>query len=677
MSTLNVGSGQSFSRLSDAVAAAADGDLIRIQAGTYTNDFMNIAKRLTIEGVGGVAKLVATEPPWNGKAVLVTQSDVTLRNIEISGATSGNRNGAAIRHENGNLVLDQVYFHHNQNGVLAGENLNSSITVLNSEFAHNGAGDGYSHGMYAGKIASLTIRDSYFHDTAAGHEIKSRAVINLIENNRILNGGGSASYNVDLPNGGQATVRNNLIHKGPVASNPHIVHFGGEGTPYASSKLVVSGNTVINERGNAQFVLNHSGAPAEVTGNSLFGLDLNDLLRGTGSVSGNVGLASRPAIDTSSVAIGSAAVAAEPAAGPDVLVLQLSQDAYQGNARFTVSVDGRTLGSAQEVTALHRDGQSQAFTFRGDFGAGPHRVGVTFTEDAYGGSSSADRNLYVDGITLNGVALPGASAALWSAGTAEFATAAASGKLTLYVSQDAYQGNAQFTVAVDGAQLGGVQSASAAHARGDTKAVTLEGAFGAGPHTVAVAFLNDAYGGSASTDRNLYVDGVDINGVANPGAAAALLSAGTAQLRVTDAAAGPDVLRVRVAEDAYKGHAQFKVAIDGRTLGSPVLRLPRGRPGPGVPVQRRLRPGPAQGRRHVPERPLRRLGRRGPQPPRPRREPQRPQRLGWLGVALQQRAGRGGIRPERLGARGAPGAGPGGAGVLPRSHVDAFASALP
>ena len=571
MSTLTVGAGQQFSRLSEAVAAAGDGDLIRVQAGTYVNDFMTIAKRLTIEGVGGVAKFVADVPPWNGKAVLVTQSDVTLRNVEISGATSDSNNGAAIRHESGNLVLDHVYFHHNQDGVLAGENPNSSITVLNSEFANNGAGDGYSHGMYAGKIASLTIRDSFFHNTSAGHEIKSRALVNVIESNRIANGpDGSASYNIDLPNGGSSVVRGNVIEKGPDASNLHILHFGGEGTPHGNSSLLVTGNTVVNGRGNGQFVLNQSGYAAEVTGNSLYNLDMGDLLRGAGSASGNVALSSRPYVDMSPVDIAPAA-AAVPPVGPDLLVLRLSEDAYLGNARFTVSVDGRTLGGAQEVTALRRDGQSQEFAFRGDFGAGPHRVGVTFTEDAYGGSSAADRNLYVEGITLNGAALPGASAAMTSAGTAEFATVAASGKLTLYVSQDAYQGNAQFTVAVDGTQLGGVQSASAAHARGDTKAVTLEGAFGAGPHSVAVAFLNDAYGGSASTDRNLYVDGIDLNGVANPGAAAALLSAGTARLRVTDApASGPDVLRVRVSEDAYKGHAQFKVAIDGRTLGSPV-----------------------------------------------------------------------------------------------------------
>ena len=471
MSTLNVGPGQQFSRLSDAVAAAGDGDLIRVQAGTYVNDFTTINKRLTIEGAGGVARFVAEEMPWNDKAVLTTQADVTLRHVEISGARSSSNNGAAIRHENGALVLDRVYFHHNQNGVLAGENSNSSITVLNSEFAYNGAGDGYSHGMYAGKIASLTIRDSYFHDTSAGHEIKSRAAVNLIEDNRILNGGGTASYNIDLPNGGQATVRNNLIHKGPIASNQHTVHFGGEGTPYESSKLVVSGNTVVNERGGGQFVLNQSGAPAEVTGNNLFGLNMSDLLRGAGSATGNTALASRPSLDTTPVGISGAPAPVEP-------------------------------------------------------------------PPSSGGSGSE----------------PGRDV------------------LTLYVSQDAYQGSAQYLVKVDGVQVGGIRTASANHALGETEAVVVEGNFGSGRCDVEVSFLNDAYDGTPSTDRNLYVDGIDLNGIANPGAEATMFSAGPARLRVTDALpAGPDVLRVQVAEDAYQGHAQFRVAVNGRTVGDSLM----------------------------------------------------------------------------------------------------------
>ena len=236
MSTLNVGPGQPFARLSDAIAASSDGDLIRIQAGTYTNDFATINKRLTIQGVGGMAKLVATEPAPNGKAILVTQNDVTLENIEMSGARVRDENGAAIRHENGSLTLNRVYVHHNENGLLAGDNASSRITISNSEFAFNGRGDGSTHGLYANKIANLTISGSYFHDASVGHEIKSRAAETLIEGNRISNGpNGTASYNIDLPEGGAATIRNNVIEKGPNASNPYLIHYGGEEGPHAGS----------------------------------------------------------------------------------------------------------------------------------------------------------------------------------------------------------------------------------------------------------------------------------------------------------------------------------------------------------------------------------------------------------------------------------------------------------
>jgi endoglucanase len=46
---------------------------------------------------------------------------------------------------------------------------------------------------------------------------------------------------------------------------------------------------------------------------------------------------------------------------------------------------------------------------------------VQFTNDAYGGTSSTDRNLYVNLIALNGSTVSGASASLYSNGTANFA----------------------------------------------------------------------------------------------------------------------------------------------------------------------------------------------------------------------------------------------------------------
>ena len=69
MATLTVGSGAGFdySTLASAVAASQDGDVIQVQAGTYTNDFAEITTSITIEGVGGMVNLVATDTPLAGE----------------------------------------------------------------------------------------------------------------------------------------------------------------------------------------------------------------------------------------------------------------------------------------------------------------------------------------------------------------------------------------------------------------------------------------------------------------------------------------------------------------------------------------------------------------------------------------------------------------------------------
>lgn len=86
---------------------------------------------------------------------------------------------------------------------------------------------------------------------------------------------------------------------------------------------------------------------------------------------------------------------------PDKVSLFLSQDAYGEDARFTVAIDGRTLGGAQGVSAIHGAGE-QRFDFAGLFGgAGPHTVALTFLNDAWGGVGR-DRNLHFDSVSFNG-----------------------------------------------------------------------------------------------------------------------------------------------------------------------------------------------------------------------------------------------------------------------------------
>lgn len=86
---------------------------------------------------------------------------------------------------------------------------------------------------------------------------------------------------------------------------------------------------------------------------------------------------------------------------PDKLTLLFSEDAYKGNAQFVAKIDGKQVGTGS-VTALHSLGQTQSFTYTGSWGAGLHDLEIDFTNDAYGGSRTADRNLYVNGVTYDG-----------------------------------------------------------------------------------------------------------------------------------------------------------------------------------------------------------------------------------------------------------------------------------
>jgi len=167
MAILTVGSGKTYSTIAAAIAAAQNGDTINVDAGTYTNDYASIDKDITLQGVGGRVEMVSTGPISNGKAIFVTNGNVTINNFDFSGAQVSDENGAGIKEESGNLVLNNDGFFNNQMGVLTGNIDTATLTVNNSEFAYSGvdSADGsIGHNLYAGRIQSLTVNNSYFHE---------------------------------------------------------------------------------------------------------------------------------------------------------------------------------------------------------------------------------------------------------------------------------------------------------------------------------------------------------------------------------------------------------------------------------------------------------------------------------------------------------------------------------
>src|SRR4051812_28428502 len=204
MALLTVGTtGQQYTTIAAAVAASSAGDTIAVQAGTYTNDWLNITHDLTLQAIGGMVVMTTANDahPPNGKAMITETGNVTISGFDISGVSVSDSNGAAIRYEGGNLTLVDCYIHDNQEGLLGGEYPVGTITIQHSEFAFNGDGSGKTHDIYVGHIASFTLTDSYIHDTREGHEVKSRAENNIITNNRIFDNNSTASYSIDLPNG--------------------------------------------------------------------------------------------------------------------------------------------------------------------------------------------------------------------------------------------------------------------------------------------------------------------------------------------------------------------------------------------------------------------------------------------------------------------------------------------
>ena len=255
---LRVGPGHTLSRPSMAALIAQDGDIVEIEAATYDGDAAVWRQNnLTLRGIGGRAVLRANGASAEGKAIWVIKgSGAIVENIEFVGSTVADGNGAGIRQEGAGLIIRNCYFHHNQNGILTGQNPLSDILIESSEFAENGNRDGYTHNIYIGTVKSFTLQYSYVHHVRVGHNVKSRAPSTRILYNRIMDEKtGNGSYQIDLPNGGLSYIIGNLVQKGPRAENAAFVSYGAEGITHSVNQLFVVNNSFVNDQAwGGQFI---------------------------------------------------------------------------------------------------------------------------------------------------------------------------------------------------------------------------------------------------------------------------------------------------------------------------------------------------------------------------------------------------------------------------------------
>jgi len=224
--------------------------------------------------------------------------------------------------------------------------------------------------------------------------------------------------------------------------------------------------------------------------------------------------------------------------GVDFLVLiNGNQVSYNGLSTSDMAIEAAPASSTTgpEVTQL---------AIYGAFAAGTQKVTIELLPS----TTDPDPELALLSASLNGAAISDVATQTTGSGTLSFDFTGAlpavpapvtigqgSESIDLYVSEDAYQGNAEYTVLVNGVQVGGIHHAGAIHSLGQGQELILDGNFAAGgTYTVSLDFLNDLFNGTAATDRNFYLNVAKLNGATVAGSTLNLLGDGTQSFSFTE-----------------------------------------------------------------------------------------------------------------------------------------------
>lgn len=276
--TLLVGPGQAYSKPCAAIAAASAGDTIQVDAaGSYAGDVCAWSTNgLTIRGVNGRPHIAAAGNNAQGKAIWVIAGDnTTIDNVELSGCTVPDGNGAGIRQEGHGLTLLDSYIHDNQDGILAGDLSGSTIDIEYTEFFNNGAGDGQTHNVYINHVDTLIFKYNWSHHAVIGHLLKSRARQNIVMYNRLTGeAGGTESYEASFPSGGLTYFIGNIVEQPATTDNSAMLDYLSEpATANANNQLFVINNTFVNDLGHGTFMQIGSATtvPVVATNNIFYG----------------------------------------------------------------------------------------------------------------------------------------------------------------------------------------------------------------------------------------------------------------------------------------------------------------------------------------------------------------------------------------------------------------------
>jgi hypothetical protein len=243
--------GRPVSSLEQAQTQWRDGSLLEIGPGVYRTPLVVRPSGVRIVGHGRVAFDGAAA---EGKGTFVIKgNDTRIENIECRNVAVRDANGACVRLAGRNLVLDHVYFHDSEQGLLTGATP-GDVVIRDSFFERLGRG-GRAHAIYQGG-GTLAIDRSYILGSdGQGHEIKSRARRTTIAHCVVASLTQRDSRLIDLPDGGIVSVQDSTLQQGPNSTHRDMIGFGLEGRRQQQNALEVKRNLIILERRGANRLL--------------------------------------------------------------------------------------------------------------------------------------------------------------------------------------------------------------------------------------------------------------------------------------------------------------------------------------------------------------------------------------------------------------------------------------
>ncbi|WP_048812337.1 right-handed parallel beta-helix repeat-containing protein [Methanobrevibacter ruminantium] len=220
-----------YKTIAQAINVAADGKIIVIKSGTYTENSLIIANNITLKADKNAEVIIDAN---NEGRIFTVQKDAIIRDLTlINGKSTGN--GGAISLDSGLLTLNNVKIYNStaQSGGAIVSLSGSQLSVSNSEFIDNNASNGGA--IYVAGVADITNNKFISNDPEDGGAIYVAGVADIESNeftsNHATNGG--AIY-IDSEN--NQTIKDNTFTSNTADK--------GEAIYIKNANVSLSGNTM-------------------------------------------------------------------------------------------------------------------------------------------------------------------------------------------------------------------------------------------------------------------------------------------------------------------------------------------------------------------------------------------------------------------------------------------------